>query len=223
MIENLKKPFPEQDIEWRIGRSGLKSDGSAWATCLAYISARAVMDRFDEVFGVGGWSVKFDHIQGGVMCTISVKIDGEWVSKQDGSDESDMEAFKGGISGALKRAAVMFGVGRYLYSLDEGFAQIVDQKTKGARYAKDKKSDKVFYWVPPGLPDWAVPHDVKNPEVVDDQPLTRADAEAMNAHMKKNRVSMETVVTHMKDLYGKDRISALNRMEYNAVFYWIGE
>ncbi len=42
-------------------------------------------------------------------------VSGEWVEKQDGSGPTDMEPFKGGISGALKRAAVAWGIGRELY------------------------------------------------------------------------------------------------------------
>jgi hypothetical protein len=54
----------------------------------------------------------------GVIASIAIKHpeSGEWVEKQDGSGASDMEPFKGGISGALKRAATAWGIGRELYS-----------------------------------------------------------------------------------------------------------
>jgi hypothetical protein len=54
----------------------------------------------------------------GVIASIAIKNPetGEWVEKQDGSGASDMEPFKGGISGALKRAATAWGIGRELYS-----------------------------------------------------------------------------------------------------------
>ena len=38
-----------------------------------------------------------------------------WVTKTDGADDTTIEGAKGGISDALKRAAVQFGIGRYLY------------------------------------------------------------------------------------------------------------
>lgn len=41
----------------------------------------------------------------------------EWVTKADGAGDSDVEAEKGAISDALKRAAVKWGIGRYLYDL----------------------------------------------------------------------------------------------------------
>jgi len=54
----------------------------------------------------------------GVIASIAIKNPetGEWVEKQDGSGASDMEPFKGGISGALKRAATAWGIGRELYT-----------------------------------------------------------------------------------------------------------
>jgi hypothetical protein len=41
------------------------------------------------------------------------------VSKSDVGDASNFEGTKGTISDALKRAAVMFGVARYLYDLPQ--------------------------------------------------------------------------------------------------------
>ena len=38
-----------------------------------------------------------------------------WISKSDGADDSNIEGAKGGLSDAFKRAAVKFGIGRYLY------------------------------------------------------------------------------------------------------------
>lgn len=53
----------------------------------------------------------------GVIAAIAIKNPetGEWIEKQDGAGATDMEPFKGGISGALKRAAVAWGIGRELY------------------------------------------------------------------------------------------------------------
>jgi len=42
----------------------------------------------------------------------------EWIWKADGAGDTDVEAEKGAISDAFKRAAVKWGVGRYLYDLD---------------------------------------------------------------------------------------------------------
>ncbi len=52
-----------------------------------------------------------------MICYLSIRCDGEWVTKSDGAGDTNIEAEKGGISDALKRAAQKFGIGRYLYYL----------------------------------------------------------------------------------------------------------
>ena len=118
----LKRPFKASQIKWRKGPNGPNGRKE-----LAYIDARDVMNRLDEVFGVNGWQTEFDFIGGRMMCKLSVRWydeDGsinednwhEWICKTDGADDSNIEGAKGGISDSLKRAAVSFGIGRYLYS-----------------------------------------------------------------------------------------------------------
>src|ERR1700722_6080658 len=63
-LEALKKPFPEDEIEWRIGSAGKKGNGQIWATCLAYVQARAIMNRLDEVCGAENWRVSYRFISG---------------------------------------------------------------------------------------------------------------------------------------------------------------
>jgi hypothetical protein len=155
--ERLAMPFPEKDIEWRIQQAGFSGD-KPWAMVLAYIDARAIMDRLDDVFGIDGWSDEYDHLDGGVMCTLTVRLsERDYISKQDGSPETNMEAFKGGISKALVRTAVKFGIGRYLYNLEVNFANCSVAKQQGWRKHYDKASGKTFYWQPPSLPKWALP------------------------------------------------------------------
>ncbi len=103
----LKRPFPIGSVSFRKGPGGSKE--------LAYITARDVMQRLDEVFGVDGWSDKYEFIGGRMMCNLTCNFGGTLVSKSDGADDSQIEGAKGGISDALKRAAVKFGIGRYLY------------------------------------------------------------------------------------------------------------
>lgn len=153
----LKAPFPESDVQWRISRCGV-SNGKPWARVLAYIDARAIQDRLDEVFGFAGWSIEYEHTGGGVMCGISARIyqPEPWVIKWDGADATDIEPFKGGISSAMKRAASAWGIGRYLYNLEEAFAEVSKERVDGAHYHKDGKGNE-FYWKPPKLPRWALP------------------------------------------------------------------
>lgn len=113
----LIQPLTGNEIEWKIisARNGI-------TTLAPYIDARAVMSRLDRAFGAFGWQVRYTPAQvgneHGVIASIAVKNPdtGEWVEKQDGSGASEMEPFKGGISGALKRAATAWGIGRELYT-----------------------------------------------------------------------------------------------------------
>ena len=98
------------------------------------------------------------------MCGISIKCDGEWVTKWDGSGNTDFEAVKGGFSGSMKRAAVQWGIGRYLYNIEATFAVINEN---GKHYQKGRKDYyKSFKWDAPQMPDWALPklelEDVEN-------------------------------------------------------------
>lgn len=94
--------------------------------CLAmpYIDARLVEDRLDDVVGPGGWSDAYELVSNGsVVCKLSVLcVTGDgiaWVTKCDvgsPSEQPDMgDKLKAAFSDALKRAAVKFGIGRYLY------------------------------------------------------------------------------------------------------------
>lgn len=164
ILEKLKEPFPEEDIEWRIGRSGLK-DNKIWATCLVYVTNRAIQDRLDYVLGQMNWKNEYkEGPGGGVLCGLSVRIDGEWITKWDGADNTAFESVKGGLSGSMKRAAVMFGIGRYLYNMEEGRA-IVNNSGKYYQSENKKTGVPLFKWDPPKLPAWALPKtDHKEPE-----------------------------------------------------------
>jgi hypothetical protein len=114
-ISALSAEFDRAAIHWRA--QSLNKDGNK-ALALAYLDARDVMDRLDAVCGPANWSDSYvESAKGRVICTISIKCGDEWVSKSDGAGDTDVEGEKGGISDAFKRAAVKWGVGRYLYRM----------------------------------------------------------------------------------------------------------
>lgn len=124
----LLAPFPPEAVSWRVGST--KTDKTS-GLALAYIDARDVMDRLDDVVGPENWQNKYSHASGKVVCDIGIKIDGEWVWKADGAGDTDVEAEKGALSDAFKRAAVRWGVGRYLYNLGTIW---VDLEKRGNSY-----------------------------------------------------------------------------------------
>jgi len=94
------------------------------------------------------------------MCGLSLRIGEEWVTKWDGADNTDVEAVKGGISSAMKRTAVQWGVGRYLYNLHAPFAKVSDKGVSpGTVLPINLEAIKKvwFKWDPPALPKWALP------------------------------------------------------------------
>ena len=115
----LSAEFPRDAVHWRPQGKPLSKDGrNPVCMALAYIDARDVMDRLDEVCGTDRWQTEFmETPKGRVICRIGILTENGWVWKGDGAGDTDVESEKGGISDALKRAAVSWGIGRYLYRL----------------------------------------------------------------------------------------------------------
>lgn len=138
--QKLEFPFKPSQVSWRIGR---KSKDGKRAALLAYIDARDVMERLDKACGPGNWQCRYPLAEGGLLvCEIGIRVDGEWLWRANGAGDTAVEAEKGKCSDAFKRAAVLFGVGRYLYGLPSPYVEI-DQHSK---WDKD-----------PELPAWATP------------------------------------------------------------------
>lgn len=122
LFQKLAAPFSPDIVSWRVGSTN-KDKTSALA--LAYIDARDVMARLDEVVGPANWQRRYPWSDTKrLCCEIGIKIDGEWLWKGDGAGDTDVEAEKGAFSDAFKRAAVSWGIGRYLYDLDSPWVQI---------------------------------------------------------------------------------------------------
>lgn len=145
IMDKLQEPFPPCDVEWRVGATNQdKTKGIA----LAYITNRAIMSRLDELFGPFGWKNEFKEWKdSSQICGISIKDPetGDWITKWDGADDSQTEAIKGGLSDAMKRAGYQWGIGRYLYNLDNIWCEI---EPCGKSYRLKKE---------PQLPAWALP------------------------------------------------------------------
>jgi len=149
-FKELKKPFDDSELEWKPQSVEVKNDKPS-ATILCYVQARAIQNRLDEVFGPMNWKDEYRFEQNGVICRLSVYCSEkkEWIAKENGSPETNIESFKGGISGAFKRVASSgYGIGRYLYKLDTTFADCSMTKQKGYKQAKTKDG-KYFYWKVP--------------------------------------------------------------------------
>lgn len=128
ILAKLAEPFPPERISWRVGPTTQdKSKGQA----LAFIDARDVMERLDSVVGPANWQRRYSHAGEMCICEIGIKLGEEWVWKADGAGETDFEKEKGALSAAFKRAAVNWGIGRYLYDLEAPWVAI---KQRGRSY-----------------------------------------------------------------------------------------
>lgn len=178
-ISALSDPFEARDVEWRAQSTGKTRDGKPWIKVLAYIDNRAIMDRLDDVCGPENWRNEFaTGPHGGVLCGISILVardngSFEWVTKWDGAENTDIEGVKGGLSGSMKRAGYQWGIGRYLYNLEEGFGVV---SPAGAHYVKaGDKHGEAFKWDAPRLPAWALPGGSGKPGIVSPAQATRGD------------------------------------------------
>lgn len=116
IFAKLREPFAEHEIKWRKGAGGMQ---------LAYVDARAIMDRLDAVVGPANWQTAYQQSGGITFCGIGIREEAmfeevddadRWVWKWDGAGESQIEAEKGACSDSFRRAFYRWGC-RYLYSL----------------------------------------------------------------------------------------------------------
>jgi hypothetical protein len=131
LLENLKQEIPYQ---WRVqSRTANKTK----AICSAYIDARDVMNVLDK-YCDRGWQTDTKELAGFIFYGIGITIPvmakgamGEYESdtttlwrwdtgsriENDPKDNMFEQAGKSAASDAFKRAAVQWGVGRFLYDL----------------------------------------------------------------------------------------------------------
>lgn len=129
----LQYPFTANEIEWRVLHTTKdKSKGQV----AAYVDSRAIQDRLDAVLGRENWQNHFHTVPGKdnasttQVCELSIYYPDrkEWVTKSNGAGNTDIEPVKGGLSNAFKRAASMWGIGRYLYDLKNIWIPLKDGK-----------------------------------------------------------------------------------------------
>jgi hypothetical protein len=129
----LASPFAAQEVRFK---PAVVSGNRALA--LPYVDARVIQDRLDEVLGVEGWQDDYECLpDGSVVCRLRLRLGNEWVTKVDVGGPSEQpdggDRIKAAFSDALKRAAVKFGIGRYLYRLPSQWA---DYDPKRRQFAK---------------------------------------------------------------------------------------
>src|SRR2546422_1160178 len=139
----LAEPFDATEVRFK---PAVVSGNRALA--LAYVDARVIQDRLDDVLGVDGWQDDYEcREDGSVVCRLRLRLGEEWITKVDVGGPSEQpdggDRLKAAFSDALKRAAVKFGIGRYLYRLPSQWCDYDPPKRQFVR--------------PPGVPPTAQP------------------------------------------------------------------
>jgi hypothetical protein len=97
-----------------------------------------IQDRLDDVLGVSGWQDEYECLpDGSVVCRLHLRLGDEWITKMDVGGQSEQpdegDRKKAAFSDALKRTAVKFGIGRYLYRLPSQWCDYDPQKKQFTR------------------------------------------------------------------------------------------
>jgi hypothetical protein len=145
ITDALAEPFDPKEVKFK---PQMVKNNKALA--IAYIDVRLVEDRLDHIIGGENWQDSYEVLNdGSVVCRLAVRFPGqpEWVTKTDVGTPSEQpdggDRLKAAFSDAMKRAAIKFGIGRYLYRLP---AQWVDY---------DPAKKQIIR--PPQLPAFALP------------------------------------------------------------------
>jgi len=127
--EKLSSPIPTDEIEFK--PQVTRGDK---ALMVAYVDARWVAERLDESAN-GDWSFEWENL-GLLGDRIAIKgiltvcgVTREDVGEHE-MNSSGIDPYKSAVSDALKRAAVLFGVGRELYRMESEWVGWDEQKRR---------------------------------------------------------------------------------------------
>lgn len=236
LFRNLAAPFPADRVSWRVGPTNKdKTKGMA----LAYVDARDVMDRLDAVCTPAGWQNRYSHADGKTVCEIGILFAGvnaslsappirEWIWKADGAGDSEMEAEKGALSDAFKRAAVRWGIGRYLYDVSSPWVAI---EPHGKSYSiPDHELARLRKMLSNSVPQTATANAVAEPTPPAPRPATGnghvkerepTDDDVIAADLKTMLAGARTMAAYEALIQGEEfnsQYQALPTMQRDAVF-----
>ena len=145
--KRLQAPFPAHAVAWK---PAAYSKDRTRALMLAHIDARSVQDRLDAICP-DAWTFEIEVIPGTEQPTVKGRLTVLGVTREDigEAQPGELGTLKAASSDALKRCAVHFGIGRYLYDLPRQWVDWNDARREAVS--------------PPQLPDWARPDHERSP------------------------------------------------------------
>lgn len=148
ILEKLAIPFLDDEIEWKVQSvfPNQRDPKLFSALIVPYVSARAIHNRLNQVCGLD-WTSDFRFLPipncAGIECTISIFHQNRWVSRRDAAEFSQIEALKGAYSDSMKRSAVQFGIGSFLYKMPKTYVDIVEKRPYNDAYESVNSKYKV--------------------------------------------------------------------------------
>lgn len=120
----LCKPFAASLVELKPG--AITQDRKR-ALGMPFVDSRAYQTRLDRVVGPEGWAVAYRPLSDrAVLCRLTILgVTREDVGECNTSDEN---AATSAVAQSFKRACSAFGLGRYLYSLPQIWAEFDEKK-----------------------------------------------------------------------------------------------
>jgi len=124
LMGELAKPFDVDRVEWK--PQATRGDR---ALAIAYADARAYQDRLNQVAGAD-WSDDYTVLEGGAVVLCKLTVCGVTRSDIGEADRGDRNTATSALAQAFKRAAVKFGIGRYLYDLPKTWVDYDPQRKR---------------------------------------------------------------------------------------------
>lgn len=137
LMNELSKPFDADRVEWKP-----QATSGDRALAIAYADARAYQDRLNEIAGAD-WSDEYDVLDGGAVVLCKLTVCGVTRSDIGEANPGDRNTATSALAQAFKRAAVKFGIGRYLYDLPKTWVDY-DAKRKRITPEGQRELDAVL-------------------------------------------------------------------------------
>lgn len=152
----LTDTFDIKDISWKVVTCKW-NNGKPWAMITPYLNASAIQQRLDDVFGWDNWKTEYKVEGTYAICYLSAFSSNrkEWIKKENVCeiDSEQNNPIKAAYSGAFKRVALEFGIGRYLKGIIQFAKSCCESPDSNERdnyimcveNNKQTKEKKIFY------------------------------------------------------------------------------
>lgn len=204
VLDDLSKPFPPELVHLKV--QALSKD-ETYGLVVPYVDVREVLDTLDRVVGPDNWHDEYivlsDRREKGGLVEVKCRLTVLGITKED---VGEGDTLKAAFTDALKRAAVKFGVGRYLYRTNPRWVAL---GPKGEIPDYDQVKAAIL-GVSPESPKEASPPPPK-PEAI-----TKEQLEAISKIMAQKGLSPDKVRTLAKEFVGRGIKSAMDLTQEEA-------